>query len=219
VRLSTCDWPGQLCATIFCQGCGWNCPYCHNQALRAAHGAEAIAWSRIESFLKQRQGLLDALVFSGGEPTLQAALLPALEQVKRIGFRIGLHTTGPAPSKLAPLLPLLDWVGFDVKAPFDDYARITGVEGSGTEAKTSLQLLLAAGVTVEARTTAHAALLSSNDLLQIEQDLLAMGVSNYVVQQARRSANSAQNRGHSPLLPLPALGADFGSRFARFSLR
>jgi len=225
VRLSTCDWPGQLSATIFCQGCGWNCPYCHNPALRPAHGPEHIAWEEIRNFLTARVRLLDAVVFSGGEPTLQPALLPAMEEVRRMGFRVGLHTAGPSPRWLAPLTPLLHWVGFDVKAPFAEYARITGVRDSGTEARASLQLLLDAGIEVEARTTVHAALLNANDLITMREELLALGVQHYVVQQFRAAgvdptAGAEQEKLlQFPPPPMPALGEDFGRGFSSFQVR
>lgn len=218
-RLSTCDWPGELAATIFCQGCAWSCPYCHNPGLRAVHGREVIAWEQVRGFLAARVGLLDAVVFSGGEPTLQPALLPAMEEAKRMGFRIGLHTAGPSLQCLAPLVPLLDWVGFDIKAPFADYARITGVEGSGAKARASLQLLLASGVELEARTTVHASLLSAQDLAAMRYELLALGVRNYAVQKFRTAGVAPENLAQFPALPMPALNADFGVGFSSFTLR
>ena len=117
-RLSMCDWPGELAATIFCQGCPWDCPYCHNPHLLPVTGRHEIAWREVVDFLKSRRGLLDGVVFSGGEPTLQSALPQAIAEVRDLGFRIGLHTAGPYPGRLAQVLPLVDWVGFDIKTPF-----------------------------------------------------------------------------------------------------
>lgn len=218
-RLSSCDWPGQLAATIFCQGCAWSCPYCHNQSLRAANAQQPIAWVAIENFLRSRQALLDAVVFSGGEPTLQAALLPAMETAKRMGFRIGLHTGGPSLRKLSPLVPLLDWVGFDVKAPFAEYQRITDIPQSGEDARASLALLLSAGVEVEARTTVHPALLSAEDLTLMEQELLSLGVKNYVLQKFRAAGVEKTELVRFPALAIPAVGPDFGRDFVTFSQR
>ncbi|HEX7972614.1 MAG TPA: anaerobic ribonucleoside-triphosphate reductase activating protein, partial [Thiobacillus sp.] len=144
--LSTTDWPGQLAAVVFCQGCPWRCGYCHNPDLIPARGANEIPWDDVLAFLHRRQGLLDGVVFSGGEPTLQAALPDAMREVRALGFRIGLHTGGAYPQRLAAVLPLVDWVGFDVKAPFADYARITGAAGSGARALAGLQQVLASGV-------------------------------------------------------------------------
>ena len=114
--------------------------------------------------LAQRQGLLDAVVFSGGEPLAQAGLGDAMRDVRALGFAIGLHTGGAYPRRLDTVLPLVDWLGLDVKAPGDDYARVTGVAGSGAPAWASLDLANASGVDVEVRTTVHASLTSSDAL-------------------------------------------------------
>ena len=135
-RWSSCDWPGQLVATVFLQGCPWRCRYCHNPHLLPVHGDGEIAWPQVLAFLETRRDLLDGVVFSGGEPLIQAALPEAMGAVRALGFGVGLHTSGAAPERLKAVLPLVDWVGFDVKAPFADYARITGVAGSGEAART-----------------------------------------------------------------------------------
>jgi pyruvate formate lyase activating enzyme len=176
VRLSTCDWPGELVATIFCQGCPWSCGYCHNPHLIPPEGPGRIDWATVRRFIESRRGLLDGVVFSGGEPTLQAALPEAIAQVRALGFRIGLHSGGPYPARFARLLPLLDWVGFDVKAAFDDYARITGVSGSGDRARESLTMLVASGVACDVRTTVQPGLLDAADLARLDADLGGLGL-------------------------------------------
>ena len=185
VRLSTCDWPGELVATVFCQGCPWACGYCHNPHLIPPNTEAAIAWPEVMSFLDSRRGLLDGVVFSGGEPTLQAALPEAMRAVRALGFRIGLHSAGPYPERLAAVLPLVDWVGFDVKAAFAGYARITGVAGSGDKARESLRHLLASDVAFEIRTTVHSALLGAPDLADLAADLAAFGISDHKTQPFR----------------------------------
>ena len=184
-RLSACDWPGELAATVFCQGCPWSCAYCHNPHLLPARGPQQIDWGEALSFLESRRGLLDGVVFSGGEPTLQAALPRAMAAVRGLGFRIGLHTAGPYPERLGAVLPLVDWIGFDVKAPFDEYDRITGVPGSGAKAKDSLRRILASGVSCEARTTVHSALLDQAALARLAMDLSALGVERHKTQAFR----------------------------------
>jgi anaerobic ribonucleoside-triphosphate reductase activating protein len=74
VPLTTLDFPDQLACVLFCQGCGWRCRYCHNPQLIPARGEQEKSWDDILAFLRQRVGLLDAVVFSGGEPTLLAAV-------------------------------------------------------------------------------------------------------------------------------------------------
>lgn len=183
--LSTTDWPGMLAAVVFCQGCPWRCGYCHNPDLIPPRGASEIAWEDLLSFLRRRQGLLDGVVFSGGEPTLQASLPEAMREVRALGFKIGLHTGGAYPQHLAEVLPLVDWVGFDVKAPLADYPQLTGAPGSGTRAFDSLQQVLASGVAHEIRTTVHPALLADPELVGLAHDLAGRGVKRYVIQAFR----------------------------------
>jgi pyruvate formate lyase activating enzyme len=184
-RYSSCDWPGELAATVFCRGCPWICRYCHNAHLQNARAGGDIPWSDVLAFLVSRRGLLDAVVFSGGEPTLQAALPEAIAAVRVLGFRIGLHTGGPFPERLSAVLPLVDWVGFDVKAPFGFYPRVTGIAGSGERARLGLEAVLASGVAYEVRTTVHAALLDADALERLAGELAAMGVTRSVLQPFR----------------------------------
>src|SRR5689334_15533531 len=103
--LSTTDYPGQLAAVVFCQGCPWRCSYCHNPHLLSARAKHALGWDDVAAFLSRRRGLLDAVVFSGGEPLAQAALPDAMRQTKAMGYRIGLHTGGAYPPRLVAVLP------------------------------------------------------------------------------------------------------------------
>ena len=84
--LTTIDFPGRLAAVLYCQGCPWRCSYCHNPELLDATTPAEMDWPQALAFLRKRQGLLDGVVFSGGEPTLQAGLPQALEQVRALGF-------------------------------------------------------------------------------------------------------------------------------------
>jgi len=186
-RLSTCDWPGELVATLFCQGCPWRCPYCHNVHLLCATAPAAVGWDEAVAFLETRRGLLDGVVFSGGEPTLQAALPEAMAAVRAMGFKIGLHTAGAFPERLERVLPLADWVGFDVKAPFADYDRLTGVSGSGDKARDSLSRLLAAGTRRDIRITADPAWADEAALERLGRDLAALGAEPPRVQPYRAS--------------------------------
>jgi len=184
-RLSSCDWPGELVATLFCQGCPWRCPYCHNTHLLCATAPTALTWDDALAFLDTRRGLLDGVVFSGGEPTLQAALPDAIALVRAMGFKIGLHTAGPFPDRLERVLPLVDWVGFDVKAPFADYDRLTGVSGSGEKARDSLVRLLAAGTPRDIRITADPAWADEATLARLRADLAALGAEPPRIQPYR----------------------------------
>ncbi|MEA1051075.1 anaerobic ribonucleoside-triphosphate reductase activating protein [Lamprobacter modestohalophilus] len=203
--LTSVDYPGELAAVIYCQGCPWRCPYCHNGHLLDAApeaeaesegegegegaseeiGQDAITWSEVLELLRTRRGLLDAVVFSGGEPTAQSALADAMAEVKALGFKVGLHTGGPYPQRLRALLPLLDWVGLDIKALPEDYPQVTGVPGSGEQAWQSLALLLDAKVSLEVRTTPMPGLDDDAYLSRLMHKLAEAGVTHYALQQAQ----------------------------------
>jgi len=184
--LTTIDFPGRLAAVVFCQGCPWRCGYCHNTELLDAAAPTAHTWADVERLLHARRGLLDGVVFSGGEPTLQAALPDALARVRGWGFATGLHTAGMYPERLAALLPLLDWVGLDIKAPLHRYDAITATPGSGAKAWASLDAVLASGVDHECRTTWHPGLYGEDELHALAEALIAQGVRHWAVQECRR---------------------------------
>jgi pyruvate formate lyase activating enzyme len=183
--LTSLDFPGELAAVVFCQGCPWRCPYCHNGPLVAASRESSIAWPDIERLLERRIGLLDAVVFSGGEPTLQRDLPAAVTRAKAAGFKIGLHTAGCYPKRLEPLLPLLDWVGLDIKALPPGYPSITGVPDSGAPAWESLEMLLKFGTKLEVRTTLPPVWTLPDDIAPLMRRLAEAGVTTYAVQACR----------------------------------
>jgi pyruvate formate lyase activating enzyme len=184
--LTTLDYPGELAAVLFCQGCPWRCRYCHNGHLLGAEPpADAPRWDAVLDWLHRRRGLLDAVVFSGGEPTAQAGLVDAIGQVRSLGFSIGLHTGGAYPQRLGRVLDSVDWVGFDIKALPEDYPALTGVEGSGAPAWQSLDLLLASGVAYQVRVTVHPVLLPPQRLGRLLDRLWRLGVGDPVLQDCR----------------------------------
>lgn len=219
--LSTTDWPGMLAAVVFCQGCPWRCGYCHNPDLIPSRGENEIPWQDVLAFLRRRQGLLDGVVFSGGEPTLQKDLLIAMREVRALGFKIGLHTGGMYPLRLAAVLPFVDWVGMDVKALFADYPRTTGADGSGGRALAGLQHVLNSGVAHEIRTTVHPALLNDADLVRLGHELAERGVRHYVIQAFRNQGceNEALRQNTVRARSLQDVGKELTGLFEGFSVR
>jgi len=217
--LSCTDYPGLLSAVVFCQGCPWRCSYCHNPHLLAPRAAKPLAWNDVCRFLERRRGLLDAVVFSGGEPTLQSGIADAMHAAKRMGFRIGLHTAGMYPQRLQSLLPLIDWIGMDIKAPFAEYAATTGKPNSAGPVIKSMQLIMASGVNHEFRTTVHAALLPPEALFELAQLLARLGVRNYALQEfrAQGAADSALPGAHSYLTE--SYCRSLGALFPSFTVR
>jgi len=218
--LTTIDYPDHLSCVIFCQGCAWRCQYCHNPELIPATKASSVAWLDIISFLRRRQGLLDAVVFSGGEATLQPYLAHAMQQVAELGFKVGLHTAGIKPSALASVLPYCDWVGFDVKATKENTLAITAVEASGDANWQSLQWLLESGRPYECRTTVHWDLISPAELEELALRLQQQGVKNYAVQLVRHANTLLYPL---PKVPPPAdlnpLWQRLEQRFEQFTVR
>ena len=183
--LTSIDFPGRLAAVVFCQGCPWRCGYCHNPELLDATAPGALGWDGVLAFLHKRRGLLDGVVFSGGEPLAQAALPATLAQVRALCFQTALHTGGMYPERLHAVLPLLDWVGLDIKGPLHTYDAITRTPGSGAKAFDALRGLLASGVAYECRTTWHAGLFSTDDLFALADTLADAGVAHWALQECR----------------------------------
>ncbi len=179
---TTIDYPGELAAVVFCQGCPWRCRYCHNPELLGAKGRNEMPWPEVASFLQRRQGLLDAIVFSGGEPTHQHAIHGAAAESKAMGCKVGLHTAGVYPRELEALLSSVDWVGLDIKALPGEYPRVTTIEGSGARAWESARLVIESGVSHEIRITVHPRLLSRRHVAEIKARLNEMGTHKVVEQ-------------------------------------
>ena len=206
---------------VYCQGCPWRCSYCHNPHLLPARGSTQIAWSDVVAFLGRRVGLLDAVVFSGGEPLAQAALVAAARAVRGMGFRVGMHTGGAYPERLAGVLPLVDWIGFDVKTSFADYARITGAPGSGDRALTSARLVLESGVAHEFRTTVHPRQHVPDTLARLARRLAALGVRHYALQEFRAEGcvDAALRADGTPSFLADAWCATIAPAFESFAVR
>ena len=182
---SSVDWPGLLSATVFLQGCPWECTYCHNPAMQDTRAPGVIGWDDVLDTLHKRRGLLDAVVFSGGEPTRQRGLPAAMRVARELGFKVGLHTAGAFPGRLAELLPLADWVGLDIKAAPAAYERITGKAVSGIRAWTSLELVQNSGVDYEVRITIDPTVHTRDDVFDAVREVIRRGAKAPVLQQAR----------------------------------
>lgn len=220
VPLTTLDYPDHLSCVIFCQGCAWRCRYCHNPQLIPARPKDPIVWETILAFLRKRQGLLQGVVFSGGEPTLQKRLYQAMQQVKEMGFLVGLHSAGIKPSLFKGILPLVDWVGFDIKALPEDHQATTCTLGSGEANWLSLDYLLASARQYEVRTTVHWQLFNPEKLTRLADILAKKGVQHFVIQLARPQQVLDPNLSRT-ITPdnVASLWQYFEKLFPRFTLR
>lgn len=184
-KLSLSDYPGHCAAIVFAQGCNYRCPFCHNGGLIPLQGEVRMDEAEIFAFLSQRAGLLDAIVVSGGEPTLQPDLAQFLERGRELGLKTAIETNGSRPGVLAELLRqgLLDFLAMDIKAPPHKYPLLSGVPASIDEALRSAALVAESGVAHQFRTTWVRALLSAEDIETI-RGILPAG-SDYRVQEFR----------------------------------
>lgn len=185
VTFSSTDWPGRLSAVVFGQGCPWRCGYCHNPHLLPAHGDNERGFAEVLEWLETRKGLIEAVVFSGGEPTAQPGLATALAEVRKLGFATGLHSAGIYPRRWPAILPRLDWVGLDIKGPQHEYEPVSGVARSGLNAFVTLALLRQSGIAHEVRTTVHPTLTPSDRLERLANELATCGVGDWVLQPFR----------------------------------
>lgn len=181
--ITTIDYPDHLACVVYTQGCPLRCQYCQNPDLIPFNQPETSpSWLDIKGYLRRRIGIIEAVVFSGGEPTLQPQLTEVLTEVSAQGFKIGLHTAGVSFAALKRVITQLDWVGLDVKGLEQDYQKVTGRRHQWLENRRSLALLLASNVDFECRTTVDWRLTSPESLIQLAQNLSQLGVERYAVQ-------------------------------------
>ncbi|MBR2300007.1 MAG: anaerobic ribonucleoside-triphosphate reductase activating protein [Alphaproteobacteria bacterium] len=184
---SIVDFPSHIAAVAFLQGCPWRCPFCYNASLQPLKPSQPSDWTfeKFLKFIERRKGMLDAVVFSGGEPLVQEGLFDAIKKVKDLGYTVGLHTGGYRPEHLRKVLPLLDWVGLDVKGPKAKYKALTGGFDAFNEMEKSLQILLDSGISFECRTTCDPRELTVDDLFELGTFLKNKGVKEYYLQKYR----------------------------------
>ena len=146
VPISTVDWTGKAAVTIFFRGCPLRCPYCHNHPY--LDETDLVELDFVKNEIEKSRPFVSAVIFSGGEPLMQAAIVPLAEFAKEKGFFVGIHTNGCYPERAAELIErnLVDRFFVDVKAPLDDPVLYGKVAGYGTyvAVKTSPEEIVAA---------------------------------------------------------------------------
>lgn len=199
-KLTLLDYPEHVACTIFTGGCQLNCPFCHNSELISGPFGEGLQTDSVLSFLKKRQGLLDGVCVSGGEPLLQPDIEEFLRAVKELGYRVKLDTNGGFPDKLERLVRagLVDYVAMDIKNTPEKYALTCGLnECDMTPYIASVNFLLSGPVDYEFRTTVVREFHTFEDILQIAKWL--KGAQHYYLQcfverdQVRDTSLSAYN--------------------------
>lgn len=168
-KLSCLDFPGLVACTVFTKGCNFRCPFCHNAPLVAGSAPESIPEEEILAYLKKRQGILEGIAVTGGEPLLHPGLTTFLEKVKALGYKVKLDTNGSKPTFLKELVGkrLVDKVAMDIKNGPSFYAATIGVPGFDiTAVEESKNYLLSGPVDYEFRTTVVSGLHTKDSLLE-----------------------------------------------------
>ena len=156
-KVSLIDYPGRVSCVIFLSGCNFRCPYCHNPQLvrgplsRKSHLTE----SEIYEFLEKRLGLLEGVVISGGEPTIQDDLAFLCGTIKKMGYPVKLDTNGSRPEVVARLIEkgLVDYIAMDIKTGPYGYAPVISSYCIAERILLSLRIVMESGVPYEFRTT------------------------------------------------------------------
>jgi pyruvate formate lyase activating enzyme len=202
VKTSLIDYPGRIATVVFTSGCNFRCPYCQNSELVLhPEGLPEIDPAEVFQFLTRRRGLIDGVVITGGEPTLQEGLEDFLRKAKelgpstaprperdeglRTGFAIKLDTNGYRPQVIKGLLDreLLDYVAVDIKASPAKYSLAAGVSVDMWRIEESVRLILSSGIDHEFRTTVVPGIVDPEDVEEMVK--LISGAGKYILQQFR----------------------------------
>lgn len=198
------DYPEHVAATVFTGGCNFRCPFCQNAGLvnpgREEHTG-VVQEEDVFAHLKKRQGILDGVCITGGEPTLQPDLEEFIRKVRDLGYQVKLDTNGYRPEVLRHLLEqgLLDYVAMDVKASRENYARAAGWEQNLPESfhleyiEESIALLQNSGIPYEFRTTAVKGLHTVEEFEEIGRWL--SGSRAYFIQSYREDGEILNGAG------------------------
>jgi pyruvate formate lyase activating enzyme len=187
-KTSLIEYPGRVSTVLFTGGCNFRCPFCYNAELvLSPENLPAIEESEVLRVLKKRRKLYQAVVVTGGEPTLEKGLPLFFSKVKKLGLLTGLETNGTNPGMLRELIrrKLVDFIAMDVKAPLtrEKYMKSAGIKDRKLfeGVKKSVRLIIKSGMDYEFRTTVHPRLHKEEDILKIAEQL--KGAKKYVIQQ------------------------------------
>lgn len=155
-KLSLVDFDDYVTTTLFCSHCNFRCPFCHNGALVLGQEVTYIPWPEIKEYLIKRQGVLEGVCVSGGEPTLMDDILSKLSEIKSLGYKVKLDTNGYRPEIIEEAIEnkLVDYIAMDIKNSPERYAKTAGLTYFEVERiKRSIDLIMNSGLEYEFRTT------------------------------------------------------------------
>lgn len=154
-KSSLIDYPHKISCVLYLTGCNFSCPYCHNPDLALGKYPDRIHASRVSAFLKDRRELIDGVVITGGEPTLDPNLPKLCHTIKALGFAVKLDTNGSRPGVLARLIGdgIIDYIAMDIKTAIGAYGTPICRTALQPKIEQSIQLIMEDGLDYEFRTT------------------------------------------------------------------
>lgn len=165
------DYPGELACILFTNGCNYRCPYCYNASLVNGTAPPPLDDESVTGFLKSRKGKLKAVVFSGGECTLQGDKLEKdIDFVRSLGYKVKVDTNGSNPELIERLIKnnKLDYVALDIKCPPGDKKKFFFTyDGLYDKMLDTLRILMESNIEYEVRTTVHPDIIDENDINDI----------------------------------------------------
>ena len=181
-KLTLLDYPGKVACILFTNGCNFRCPFCHNASLVRAQDGADISDAEVLEFLKKRQGILEGVSISGGEPLIHNELKDFIREVKKLGYPVKLDTNGSFPQKLRELIGegLVDYVAMDVKNSFEKYNETTGINADIDSVKESIEILINGNIDYEFRTTLVSGFHTTQDMQRIGE--MIKGTKKYYLQ-------------------------------------
>ncbi len=199
-KMTMLDFPGYVACTVFTPGCNFRCPFCHNSLLvTRMNDNEIYTEADILSYLKKRQGVIDGICISGGEPLMHDDIFDFVRKVKDLGFLVKIDTNGSYPDKLRKLIESgnIDYVAMDIKNSPDRYAETVAIPGFDFEpVRKSVKLLLEGKINYEFRTTVVKEFHTPQDMVFIGE--LIKGADRYFLQHFIESEGNIQ-QGLTPL--------------------
>jgi len=184
------DFPETIACIIFTQACNFVCPYCHNPDLVASPQKRAGGLydeNKIFEFLEKRKGLIEGVVVTGGEPTLQKDLIFFCRKVKAMGFKLKLDSNGTRPQILAKLFKenLVDFISMDIKTSLENYSLVVPGKFDSKRVLESIGLLMEKAPAYEFRTTCARPFISKKIMKGIGE--MVTGASTYILQKCSRN--------------------------------
>ena len=188
-KLTLLDYPGKMACTVFTYGCNFRCGFCHNALLVTKENSDSISNDEFFAFLKKRQGILEGVCITGGEPTLQPDLREFIIKIRALGYAVKLDTNGTNPRLLKSLIDenLLNYVAMDIKNSPEKYSLTCGCPVDMSAIRESISVIKNSGIDHEFRTTTVKEYHTPQDFLAIGD--MICGESKYFLQHFEDSGN------------------------------